>query len=130
MTTLNPKLAQRRFVHLLETFVVSEQRAELLQSPRGVHTTLERALMPELSVVPAPKDVVAWLCANEPSAWIARFDPRHAAALELFASSVQNEWLSSWPGIYLSNDGKRLLCVSVDYERSLCDASPRATPYR
>jgi hypothetical protein len=130
MTTLNPKLAQRRFLQLLETFVVGELRAELSQSPLGVHATFERALLPELSVVPAPKDVVSWLCANEPSAWIARFDPRQAPALELFASSVQNEWLSSWPGLYLSNDGKRLLCVSVDYERSLSDATPRATPYR
>jgi hypothetical protein len=127
MTTLNPKLTQRRRVEVLKTFVGPDLKTELVP-PLAVHAAFERAALPELLVVPQPKDVLSWLSAS--SAWIVRFDPRQAPALELLASSMQNEWLNSWPGLYVSGDGQRLLYVTFDYERSLYDASPRATPYR
>ena len=61
-----------------------------------------------------------------------RFDRRVSlSALRLSSYTIPDEWVLSWPGVYVSFETGRAIVVSLDYEVTCFDLSaPPRPPYR
>jgi hypothetical protein len=82
--------------------------------------------------VPRERPGVAWLSRGRLWGACIRFDRRAIfRPLEMSMARMEDEWVLSWPGAYVSFDTRRAMSVSIDYEVTCCDLSSLgASPYR
>lgn len=81
----------------------------------------------------APKHgVLDWLATGSSQCVCLRLDRRPGLpALELKLETLDESWISSWPGVYIRFATGRSLVVTLDYEVFQCDLrSGRGSPYR
>lgn len=76
--------------------------------------------------------VLEWLSAGSPQCACLRLDRRPGLpAVELRLETLNESWVSSWPGVYVRFVAGRALVVTLDYEVFQCDVrSGRGSPYR
>lgn len=81
----------------------------------------------------APKHgAVEWLASGTARCVCLRLDRRPGLpALEVRLDTMNESWVSSWPGVYVRFMNSRALVVTLDYEVLQCDLrSGRGSPYR
>ena len=81
----------------------------------------------------APKHgALEWLASSGAGCACLRLDRRPGLpALELRLETMDESWISSWPGVYIEFVNGRALVVTLDYELLQCDLrSGRGSPYR
>ena len=73
-----------------------------------------------------------WLAVGSPRCACLRLDRRPGLpAVELRLETMDESWISSWPGVYVRFAAGRALVVTLDYEVFQCDLrSGRGSPYR
>jgi hypothetical protein len=81
----------------------------------------------------APKQgTLEWLGSGTLGSVCLRLDRRPGLpGLELRLDTVDESWISSWPGVYIRFAAGRALVVTLDYEVLQCDLrAARGSPYR
>ena len=120
---------QRRFA---EAFVDPLRQDEFLWA-LSLHRALEhhRFLRADgvRPLVPAGS-ALAWLSAGSTKTRCYRLEREPwLPAVHVVPGSLEEAWIGSWPGVFVSFDAARALVVTLDYERVYCDLRGRA-PYR
>jgi hypothetical protein len=91
----------------------------------------DRVLRPDGSSHPTRAvSSLRWLTADFREPRCHRFEPYpNLPALAIVATSLEEAWAASWPGVIVSFETRRALVVTLDYERIHCDLGGRS-PYR
>ncbi|AKT42744.1 hypothetical protein [Chondromyces crocatus] len=77
-----------------------------------------------------PQGAIAWLTSGSPSTACIRIEREPwLPGLHLQPTSLEEIWLSSWPGVFVCFEAGRAILVTLDYERIYCTLGGRS-PYR
>lgn len=120
---------QRRF---REAFVDPSQQDEYARVLEGGRAIEHQRFLRADSVRPlGPRgSSLAWLTSGSARTQCHRMEREPwLPAVHLVPGSVEETWVASWPGVFVSFDAGRALVVTLDYERIYCDLRGR-TPYR
>ncbi|MFO0549714.1 MAG: hypothetical protein U0271_15080 [Polyangiaceae bacterium] len=122
------KRSREGLARAAQAFVEPEHVARVLGARAGQRIAFERFVR---------TDVITWRGTHPPIEWLGRgqtavrFDRGVGQpALEIEVDTLRNDWLASWPGLYVVPDARRAVVVGIDYEILHCDASGSASPYR
>ena len=133
---LQPASAERVFDGFVRDFVDEDHKGAVRSAfdERRAHKTLwlERYLRADTIRSRAERSLVSFLTRRGRDARIVRFDRRTGIpAIEIVASTLEDTWASSWPGLFVGADGTRAVVVTSDYAELRCaTGTDGATPYR
>lgn len=115
-----------------EAFVDPAQQDEHARALEGGRAIEHQRFLRADSVRPlAPQgSSLAWLTSGSARMQCHRIEREPwLPAVHLVPGSVEETWVASWPGVFVSLDAGRALVVTLDYERIYCDLRGRS-PYR
>lgn len=137
ITELAAARSRRLFERFANEFVDPERTARYLDevrraSERDAGVDHGRWLRPDCTALESGRGCLQWLRGGQLNARCVRFDRRvRLPAFEIALDTMEDDWVASWPGLFVSFDVGRALAVSLDYEAYRCDLRARgASPYR
>lgn len=136
LSELRPASATRVLERVIGDFVQEEQRAKLraawLEAASQETVRLENLVRPDTICSRAERSLVSFLTRRGRDATLVRFDRRAGLpAIQIVASTFEDSWAGSWPGLYVGAEGTRIAVITRDYAELRCATRlSGATPYR